>query len=85
MWARSIGVGLIAFGLLAAIIAGKNLWTIQAAWTDLDGRSFVGIELLPGGVADTFRELWWENITTLVGGISFSSLGLMVCLRSKRR
>lgn len=85
MLAKSIGVGLIAVGLLAAIIAGKNLWAIQAAWSELDGRSYAGIEFIPGGVADTFRELWWENITTLVGGVSFSSLGLMICVRSKRR
>lgn len=85
MWARSIGVGLIAVGLLAAIIAGKNLWTIQAAWAELDGRSFAGIEFLPGGVADTFRGFWWENLTTLVGGIFFSTLGLMICMRSRRR
>ncbi len=85
MLARSIGVVLIGVGLLAAITAGTSLLSIQTAWTEMDDLSFIGIESLPGGVADIFRELWWENITTLVGGISFSTLGLMICVRSKRR
>jgi len=57
MWKRSIGIGLILFGAVGSVIPVKNLWTISAAWEDLE-RNSIGIEFLEvSGMPETLRNL----------------------------
>jgi len=86
MWKRTVEIGLVAFGLLAAFIPAKNLWTIRAAWYDLDSKSLAGIEFLwSPSVAETLRNLWTENLITLFGSLLIAISGFIVLLRSKPR
>lgn len=76
MWKRSVGIALIVFGLFASITPVLNLWNIWHVWyaSGIAGIEFVG----DPSIAETFHNLWIENLVTLIGLLTVVVSGILI-------